>query len=99
MKPNELVDALLDNNTSKIKLEGANKLVDTYLDEMCGKKHMKEEDECVGEGCEEAVTENAYQEYFKSMLAKRGIKSPNELSDPEKKKFFAKVNAGWTKNK
>jgi len=33
------------------------------------------------------------------MLAKRGIKSPNELSDPEKKKFFAKVNAGWTKSK
>ncbi len=158
MKANELVDAYLDNNKSKIKTERATNLVDTYLDEMCGKDHIKEkDDELVDEGMtdrivgaakkwlkskkdkkqsvkgvgkavqsmmsrrsqlaalnddvsfqeaveqflekETTILESEYQDYFKSMLAKRGIKSPNQLSKEEQKKFFAQVKAGWSKNK
>lgn len=42
---------------------------------------------------------NNYQEYFKSMLAKHGIKSPNELDDIKKKVFFDDVKKGWSAKK
>ena len=37
----------------------------------------------------------AYQQFFKTMLAKYGVKSPQELSPEKKKEFFANVNKGW----
>lgn len=36
----------------------------------------------------------AYQAYFKKMLAKYGVKSPDELGD-KKKEFFNAVDKGW----
>lgn len=41
--------------------------------------------------------DDAYRKYFQGMLKKRGIKSPSELSDEEKKKFFDSVKSGWKK--
>lgn len=40
--------------------------------------------------------ESDYQDYFKTMLNKHGVKSPAEFkSDEERKNFFNKVEAGW----
>jgi septin family protein len=40
--------------------------------------------------------ESDYQDYFKAMLSKHGVKSPAEFkSDEERKDFFNKVEAGW----
>jgi|TARA_R110000868_G_scaffold258470_3_gene515988 hypothetical protein len=39
--------------------------------------------------------ENAYQEFFQKALAKFGVKSPAELDDAEKKKFFDYIDANW----
>jgi len=45
------------------------------------------------------LTEEDYQEFFRSMMKKWGIKSPNELDDEEKKKFFDDVSKEWKKRK
>ena len=45
------------------------------------------------------LTEEDYQEFFRSMMKKWGIKSPNELDDKEKKKFFDSVSREWKKRK
>ncbi len=37
----------------------------------------------------------AYTNFFNKMLKKYKVKSPAELSDNEKKKFFNDVKAGW----
>ena len=110
------------------------KLVDLYLDEMCGKDHVEEADKpgetmtqklarkareymlgkkttknlnsraaqlaalrSESEQFDEIFSESAYQEYFKSKLAKRGVKSPMQLNPDERKKFFDDVKAGWSK--
>lgn len=36
-----------------------------------------------------------YQEYFNKLLKKYGVKSPEELDEKEKKKFFDEVDKGW----
>lgn len=36
-----------------------------------------------------------YQEYFKGMLQKFGVKSPSQLQGDKKKQFFAAVSKGW----
>jgi len=54
---------------------------------------MEKEEEKVEEGS------NAYQEYFKSMLKKWGIKSPASLDDAKKKQFFDAVSKGWKSKK
>jgi len=47
----------------------------------------------VGEVLQE---EKDYQSFFKAMLKKHGIESPDELqSDDEKKEFFNKVDSTW----
>lgn len=38
-----------------------------------------------------------YDAFFKKMLKKYGVESPDELSTDEKKKFFKEVEDGWTK--
>lgn len=38
---------------------------------------------------------SGYQEYFKGMLQKFGVNSPNELQGEKKKQFFAAVSKGW----
>ena len=45
------------------------------------------------------LTEEDYQEFFRSMMKKWGIKSPNELDDEKKKKFFNSVSREWKKRK
>jgi hypothetical protein len=37
-----------------------------------------------------------YQAYFRKELKKTGKSSPADMTDDEKKAFFAKVDAGWT---
>lgn len=39
--------------------------------------------------------ESEYQKFFATMLAKFGVKSPNELEGEKKKEFFDAVDAGW----
>ena len=38
----------------------------------------------------------AYQKFFENLLKKYGVKSPEELSDEKKKKFYDEVDSGWT---
>ena len=45
------------------------------------------------------INENDYQTFFKTMLKRKGISSPNELDAEEKKKFFAMVKKEWNKKK
>ena len=40
-----------------------------------------------------------YQLVFKAAMKKFGIKSPNELKDDKKKKFFDYVDSQWTTKK
>jgi hypothetical protein len=47
----------------------------------------------------DTLTEHAYQDYFKSMLKKWGVKSPSQLPDEKKKEFFKDIKTGWAKNK
>ena len=37
----------------------------------------------------------AYQKFFNSLLKKYGVKSPSELDDKQKKKFYDEIDAGW----
>jgi hypothetical protein len=41
----------------------------------------------------------AYQEFFKSMLQKYGVKSPMQLKGEQRKKFFNELKTGWAKQK
>ena len=43
--------------------------------------------------------ESAYQKFFMKKLEKYGIKSPTELSDKEKKKFFDEIEKEWKGDK
>lgn len=43
--------------------------------------------------------DNEYQEVFRAAMKKYGIKSPNELDDEKKKKFFEYVDSQWTSKK
>ena len=47
----------------------------------------------------QTIEESGYQEFFKAQLAKRGVKSPMELSKEDRKKFFAKLKADWSSKK
>ena len=37
----------------------------------------------------------AYQKFFDAKLKKYGVKSPAELSDDEKKKFYNEIDKEW----
>lgn len=39
--------------------------------------------------------ETPYQKFFKKKLEKYGVKSPEELSKSEKKKFFNEIKKEW----
>ena len=39
--------------------------------------------------------ESAYQTFFNKKLKEAGVKSPSELSDEEKKKFFNEIDKEW----
>jgi hypothetical protein len=39
--------------------------------------------------------ENEYQKFFQSALKKFGVKSPAEMDDAKKKKFFDYIDANW----
>ena len=43
----------------------------------------------------EAGDKEAYQKFFKEIMKKYGVKSPAELSDEDKKKFFNEIEKGW----
>lgn len=40
-----------------------------------------------------------YQKYFQKKLDKWEVKSPADLSEEDKKKFFEEVDKGWTGEK
>jgi dsRNA-specific ribonuclease len=48
---------------------------------------------------DELDEETEYQKFFKKKLAEWGVSSPAELSDEDKKKFFAEVEKEWTGEK
>lgn len=43
--------------------------------------------------------ENEYQKWFKEKLKEKGIKTPNELNDEEKAKFFDNIKKEWANKK
>ncbi len=47
----------------------------------------------------EVLKESAYQEFFKGMLAKRGIKSPMDLDNEQRKQFFDQIKKQWAAKK
>jgi len=54
------------------------------------KKRLKSQEVSEEEGDKED-----YMKFFAAKLKKYGVKSPAELSDEDKKKFFDEVDAGW----
>jgi hypothetical protein len=48
---------------------------------------------------EEKDLKAEYEDYFQGVLKKYGVKSPAELSDEDKKKFYDEVEAGWEEGK
>ena len=40
-----------------------------------------------------------YDEFFKKKLEKYGVKSPEDLSDEDKKKFFGEIDKEWKADK
>lgn len=53
-------------------------------------KTLKKLSKTVSESKEE------YQQFFKQKLSDYGVKSPDELSDEDKKKFFSEIETEWT---
>jgi|CXWL01.1.fsa_nt_gi hypothetical protein len=47
----------------------------------------------------ESKESDAYQKFFQGKLEKFGVKSPDELSDEDKKKLFNEVEAEWKEDK
>lgn len=46
---------------------------------------------------EKLLDENTdYQKFFQKKLKKYGVKSPSELDDSKRKKFFDEVDKDWT---
>jgi hypothetical protein len=48
---------------------------------------------------EDKEKDSAYQKFFQKKLKKYGVKSPAELSDADKKKFFDEVDKEWKADK
>jgi hypothetical protein len=42
---------------------------------------------------------NAYQEFFKEKLKKYGVKSPSQIPEEKRKKFWEEVKIEWAKKK
>ena len=45
---------------------------------------------------EKSAKQDKYANFFKQTMQKYDITSPSELSDENKPKFFAEIEAGWT---
>ena len=56
-------------------------------------KKLKEKDS--EEVAEEEGDKEEYMKFFAAKLKKYGVKSPSELSDEDKKKFFDEIDKGW----
>jgi len=72
--------------------------VDRILDSFISSSQNKLVDTII-ESFTLVLTEEDYQEFFRSMMKKWGIKSPNELDDEKKKKFFDNVSKEWKSRK
>lgn len=44
-----------------------------------------------------SAKQEEYQKFFKTMLKKYKVSSPNQLSETDKKQFFDDIKKGWTK--
>jgi hypothetical protein len=63
-------------------------------------KHVDLLNEIVDKSLDMILMETtAYQEFFKSMLKKYGVKSPMQLKGEQRKKFFNELKTGWAKQK
>jgi hypothetical protein len=57
-------------------------------------------DKYLGEAEEEdKEKDTAYQKFFQKKLKEYGVKSPDELSDEDKKKFFNEIDKEWKADK
>lgn len=56
-------------------------------------------DSIIDKKLDNVLLENAYQDYFRKMLQKYGVKSPFQLDPATRKKFFNELKAGWAKEK
>lgn len=53
----------------------------------------------IAEALKQFNESSEYQEFFKKMLKKYGVTSPDQLADDKKKEFFNKVDKGWKAEK
>jgi hypothetical protein len=51
------------------------------------------------EKIDDYLKEETYKEFFNKKLKKYGVKSPAELDDDQKKKFFDEIDKEWTGEK
>jgi hypothetical protein len=64
----------------------------------CPKGYNWNGSKCVPAGSASAATgdQDAYRKYFEEKLKKYKVKSPDDLSEEDKPKFFEEVDKGWT---
>jgi len=90
--PNQDVEQLQQDISSEISKDEEQKDVEDMKTEKPIEEMMKQTVKLL-------VTEEVYRDFFKAKLKKWKIKSPGELSDTEKKKFFDEIEKEWTKEK
>jgi len=88
MKDANLMDGVNMKEENKIK---------TLIGENTMKIRMSQLKEMISEILKEE--ESKYQDFFRSVLKKYGVKSPAELDDAKKKEFFQYIENTWTKEK
>ena len=96
-----LVDSLIDEVENKIDTvpnQDLKALYQSVFDEL-SKDSMTSVEESILYSVRKLLSENAYREFFKTMLKKWNIKSPAELKGDKKKAFFAAVSKEWKAKK
>lgn len=90
--PNQDVKQLQQDVSSEISKDKEQKEIEDIKNEKPIEEMMKHTVKLL-------ITEETYRDFFKTKLKKWKIKSPGELSNVEKKKFFDEIEREWTKEK
>lgn len=98
------VDNILDeieNAVDTVPDQDIPELQDDVEDELSKDERQKgmTVEQMMKDSVKRLVVEEDYREYFKSMLKNWNIKSPTELPEDKRKKFFNAVDKGWKAEK
>lgn len=97
------IDGVLDeveNKLDNVPDQDLGELTDDVFEELSGEEEKETPvKESMVNTIRQLIKEEDFRTFFKNMMKKYKITSPTELSDDEKKKFFAAVDKGWKAKK